>query len=379
MPRISPQFNMGWKWGWKSVPTFGVPIFFLIVWLLLGLWLGVFSSPAHATILFAGGEDIDYAQNGVVTVDTGSAQHRTAFSRYALDPAAVSGSPPVNHITSPTFTATTSFWVSMQTQTSGTSTSANNEGVTLYGSDGVRRLYLRGSGLNIIKVSKRNAANTFTDLVTCNASYPTGPLEKVDWFINYAVAGQVTLYRNGVQFCNFTGDVTTDGITTLNQIEFGSFNTVFLTSFSEMIVSTTDTRSMNLFTCAPAANGTNQTWTGNQTNVNANTANDATPLTTPSNNQTAEFTCPALPAGSFSVPAVITAGRALRGTTGPQNFRFVARPSSGSTDFDSGSDIPMTTNFANYRFKWDTNPACSCAWTTNDVTTGVNFGVLSKP
>jgi hypothetical protein len=88
-----------------------------------------------------------------------------------------------------------------------------------------------------------------------------------------------------------------------------------------------------------AANGVNQTWTGNQTNVNGTTANDATPLTTGSNNQTAEFTCPALPAGSFSVAAVKQSGRVLKGASGPQNFRFIARPSSGSTDFDSGSDI----------------------------------------
>jgi hypothetical protein len=81
--------------------------------------------------------------------------------------------------------------------------------------------------------------------------FQPGTLEKLDWFINYAVAGEVTLYRNGVQFCDFVGDVTTDSVTSLSAFDISSFNSVFAGSFSEMIVSTTDTRSFNLFLCAP--------------------------------------------------------------------------------------------------------------------------------
>lgn len=341
--------------------------------------------PASATILYAGGEDVDFVVSGVVTVTTSGGVFRTGYAREALVADISSGDPPTNIIQLPAaFANQSTIWVHFESfNSTGNNNTVNNQYIGIYGSDGVRRLLVRGTGTNgQVKITKSDTARTMTDLCTATSgAWPLVALTNVDIFVNYAVAGQVTMYVNGVQTCNFTGDVTTNSITSVNRVDFASAGatTTNKTNWSEVIVSDSDTRSLNLFTCAPQANGVNMMWIGSFANVNGTTANDATPLSTGSNNQTAEFTCPALPAGSFTVPAVVQVGRVLKGASGPANFRFIARPSSGSTDFDSGSDIPVTTNFANYRNIWATNPACSCAWTTPDVTTGVNFGVVSKP
>lgn len=347
----------------------------------------VIPSRAPATILFAGGEDIDFTVNGTITYSTSAGGFRAGFARGSLQPANSGAGPSVNWFKLPTNLANqTILWihsVGLQGNTL-TGTTLNGEYISVFGSDGVQRLMIRGTGTaSTVKVSKKDGSGTYTDLCTgTTGAWPFGSApHKLDWFINYAVAGEVTLFVDGVQFCDFQGDVTTNGITAVNNVLFGSGGCGATCSmiYSEIVIATTDTRSMNLMTCYPVANGTNQQWTGSFANVNGFQANDSTPLTSGTSNQIAEFTCPSLPAGSFSVPAVTQSARLLKGASGPSTFRFIMRPSSGSTDYDSGSDIALTTNFTNYAFIWATNPACSCAWTTADVTTNVNQGAKSRP
>ena len=149
--------------------------------------------------------------------------------------------------------------------------------------------------------------------------------------------------------------------------------------WSEIILSTTDTRSMNLMTCAPQANGVNMAWSGSFANVNPTTINDASVISTGSSGNIAEFTCPSLPSGSFTVPAVTQSARFVTGAGGPQSFYYIARPSSGSTDYNNGSTQTGTSVFGSYYHIWAQNPACSCGWGTGDLQTGVNFGIESQP
>ena len=341
-------------------------------------------SPSLATILFAGGEDVDFTFIGSVSITTSAGQFRSGYARESVGAAnsSTASDPPTNRFLTPVVANQTVLWIHGTNVAGLSSTTANNQMIGVYGSDGVRRLLVRQTGTNgQVKISKRDSGGTITDLVTCTVgAWPIGGgTQKLDWFVNYAVAGEVTLYVNGTQFCDYVGDVTTNSVTAVNQVDFAGQTSSAGINWSEVILSTTDTRSMNILTCYPVANGTNMAWTGSFANVNGTTANDATPLTSSASNQVGEFTCPALPAGSFSVPAVTQTARLLKGASGPQTFRFIIRPSSGSTDYDNGSDLSLTTNFANYSTVWSLNPACSCSWTTADVTTGVNQGAKSRP
>jgi hypothetical protein len=349
--------------------------------------VGLAPLPAEATILFAGGEDIDAAFTGVVNISTTAGQFRSGYARLALvpdNPGSVVD-PPSNRFTIPAFANQSTVWIHAETfQFNGTATTTSNQqAVGIFGSDGVRRILIRGTGTNgQVKISTRNTAGTITDLVTCTSgSWPVAALTKLDIFLHYAVSGEITLYAGGVQFCDFIGDVTTNSVTAVNQADFAATTTSASRQidYSEIIVATTDTRSLNLFTCSPAANGTNMTWTGSFSNVNPNTINDAVQISTGSNAQIAEFTCPSLPAGSFTIPAVAQTIRLTIGSSGPQNFNFITRPATGSTDYDTGSTTAGTGAYANYQHVWSVSPATSSAWTPAEVTTGFNEGVESEP
>lgn len=347
----------------------------------LVLLLG-FVAPAPATILFAGGEDIDFTSIGSVTVSTTAGTFRSGYARAAMQffgstPGALDPAP--NRILTQAVTAQTSLWMhAYLVQTTAVSTTSNVQIMCAYSPDGVVRLCFRGTGsVGQVKLTKYDSSRTATDLVTCTLGGWPVFSAKTDWFINYAVSGHSTLYANGVNVCDYAGDVTTNSTTTLNQFYFGEAVSAQTTNWSEVIISTTDTRDMNLFTCYPNANGTTMAWSGAYTNVNPATINDTSSITTGSNNLVAEFTCPSIPSGAFTVPAVASAARLQIGGTGPQNFQFVTRPGTGSTDYFSGS-VAGTVVFSNNFQIQATNPATSASWSLTDIT-GFQQGLKSIP
>ncbi len=344
--------------------------------------------PAGATILFGGGEDLDVTTYGAVTIDTGNTnQRRTSYARssFSITNVGTAGDPSFNRIVTPVFANQASIWIHAETgETTDLITRSGDHALCVFGSDGVCRFVIRGTGsYSQVKLSKRTSAAVYTDLVTCSAGWPLLLATKFDLFLNYAVSGSVTLYSNGVPLCTYTGDVTTDGVTAVNQVYFASPNNPSFAGpvyWSEIIIATTDTRDMNLFTCAPQANGTTQNWTGAASDVNEVTINDATSISTTSTGTVGNFTCPSLPAGSFTVPAVIQSAR-IQGIAGSiTNFRFNSRPAGAGSDFDTTADIPVTGVFGNYPNSIiTTNPNTSGAWTTSALGAGVNFGIKSRP
>jgi len=333
--------------------------------------------PAHASILFAGGEDIDFVLVGGVAPDTTAGNFRAGYARLAL---AVGG--PAQRFYTPALTAGSTFWFHAVAKVQNGTTSTNNEMMCALSADGLCRLVIRSAATNqTVKISKKDAAGTYTDLCTATSgSFPLTSATKMDWSISYSTSGSTTLYVGGVNVCSFSGDVTTNSTTQLNQFYmsnpdgFGGF------WWSEIIVATTDTRDMSLFTCAPQTNGTTQNWTGTASSVNPTTINDTLSISTGSANTVGNFTCPSLPSGNFTVPAVVQSAR-VQGVPGSlTNFRFNSRPVGGGADFDTTADIPVGGVFLNYPNSIvTTNPATSAPWTTGALGSGVNFGIKSRP
>lgn len=360
----------------KSVASVAVSLAFLCL----------LTVQAFATILWAGGEDLDVTLIGTSNVDATSGHFRSTYARYALQARNQDNSvsdPPNGRIQSPNFAATTQFWFHAEYYAPQNTTSSGQQLICLKDAAGVCRLTIRGTGsAGQVKISKRNAAGTFTDLVTCTASMmPINGIGKLDWFNNYNTSGTSTLYWNGVQNCTYSGDTTTDSATQLASFYLAqAWVNVGNDAWSEIIVSTTDTRDMNLFTCAPQANGTTQTWTGTASNVNPTSITDTASINTTSTNQFANFTCPSLVSGTFTVPAVISNARVTVTGSGPANFRYSTRPAGASADYDSGADIVASGVFTNGTpYIWTTNPDTSAAWTTGGLGAGVNFGIKSRP
>lgn len=338
--------------------------------------------PVNATILFAGGEDIDFTFIGGPQSSTGAGTFRSGYARLSIDPTdGTTSDPPVSRFFTPVFTATTSLWLHMEVYTTTVSTDSGAEMVCAIDPSGVCRLMFRGTGSTSIKLTTRTSAGVLVDLMTCTSGgWPiNGIISKIDWKLNYNSSGSSDLYVNGVDICSYSGNVTTESATQIAQYYFGRPSRGSQSNYSEIIVATTSTRDLNLATCAPQANGTTQNWTGTAANVNPTTVNDTSAITTTSTGTIGNFTCPALPTGAFTVPAVVQSAR-IQGANSITNFRFNSRPAGAGSDFDTTADIPVTSVFTSYPNNIiTTNPNTSGAWTTSVLGSSSNFGVKSRP
>ena len=349
-------------------------------------------------ILFAGGEDLDlFSPNGwptVVsspnnTIDTTSGRFRSGYARYALSANWNQHSNPASFYIPSGLYSSSLFWTTYRvyanTLWSGFgSTYAIH---TWYDTSGLARLRIKFNGTNC-QFYTVNASGTETQLGG-NFSV-TGPpalqSNKIDIFINYAVAGQFTVYFNGTSVFSYSGDITTNSVTVLDsKLDFNVWNNATGQSgyfaYSEIIVATRDTRNMSLVTQASMANGNTHNWDGGTaTNLasTSETTGDASPNYASSAGLIQEYeVTPALPSGNFSVISVIHKARATAGTSGPTKFDFMIR--FAATDYTS-PDQSLGSSWITYSYSWDLNPNTLAAWQTSDLaasSTAFNMGLQS--
>ncbi len=169
----------------------------------------------------------------------------------------------------------------------------------------------------------------------------------------------------------YDGDLTTDGATSLAFVELGTVaglgptNGSEQSNWSEVIVSTQDTRNQSLITRAPAAYGTTHDWTGAAADVNGLQTNDATPNISTTATEVQEYTLGDFPAGTFAILDVTQVVRATIGVTGPQHIQIGNRIS-GAEYFST--DSAPTIAWDTYSYTTAINPATSLAYTQADLT-----------
>ncbi len=334
------------------------------------------------TILAYCGEDCDTQSLLSVTWSTTATYFRSGYARGTLvvNAATVASDPPGSRFRTSDFTSASSeFWVSWRMYRNNATATANAQWVRILDSSGVCRLIIRATSTPELKISTRNAAATITDLATSSGwANPIGSIVKYDLYVKYANdgTGVVTLYEDGEQVLTYSGANTTDGATALASVEFAGFLATATYNYSEVIVSTTDTRSMGLVLLNSTTAGAAQDWDGTATNVNQNSlVNEAQYIYTATANEFQQYKPASLPAGNFNVEAVGMSARALRGASGPQKFDFATRI--GSTNYVS-SDVTLTTAFVNYVNIQSTNPGTTTGWVKGDlVDTNFQYGVKS--
>lgn len=375
-------------------------------------------------VLFVGSEDISFvpvntaivstiasAAFGQFGIETGTNACRSGYSRYALAHAGVTSANTTDtshYIRNfPAFSAS-SFWATFRINAKCNSSSSEGIGanipVRLVDSSGVVRLNIKFSAAflgpnDTFIVNKINAAGTvtqigststgrFTSFTASTSSYIAVP-DKIDIFVNYAVSGQLSVYLNGNPTFNFTGDVTTDSQTSLAGLDLGNAVVVAnngfssTTAYSEVLVSTQDTRSCpGIVTQVATANGNTHNWdAGTVANSAQNFATPAqlSPQVSGTAGQIQEYqVTPALPSGTYSILSVVQAVQAIVGNSGPTKLDLMVR--TGGTDFTSSPDLVPGSAWSTFVTNWDTNPNTSATWLPTDLaasSTSFNFGVKS--
>jgi hypothetical protein len=339
---------------------------------------------ANATILFAGGEDSDFVNLNGAAASTTSGTFSSGYARESMQVIASNcqnNDPPVNYFMTPTFTANSTIWVHGNYQL------AANNGCTLYGDiiralspDGYARIVVEETGtVGQFSIYTRNQAGTQTLLVAmATPCFTVAHLIPIDLYINYASSGEVTLYCNGVQVADYTGNVTTNSATQLSQVQFGGDISIGNTFWSEVIVATTNTRSMRLVSLTPTANGNTDSWdVGGVSNINEATLNTTTVNASGTSGEIQEYTVGAMPSGTFTVLGVFLNAQAQVDTTGPQHLQGIVY--TGGTAFTSSNLSPTQSAWSFVTTNWLTNPNTGVAWTTGDLgAAGFNIGFESQ-
>lgn len=359
-------------------------------------------------ILFAGQEDISFFPIGQVyqtshtsfvtganlSCDTSyTAAFRAGYARYAITIGLWNNTSNGDNTTwirsAVPFSAST-FWTScrMYQDTSGVGGNSNIIW-RWYDAGGQERLRVTtnsgGTTFGIILQTVDNS-NSVTNLITSSGDFgnlrPVTP-DKIDIFIDYQSSGTFTVYVNGVVCVSYSGNITTNSATALAQFDLGSCfagnsNNAY-TSYSEVIVSTSDTRAMSLVTQAPTASGNADNWTsGSATNMSGVLADYASPDNSNTANQIQQYeVTPAMPSGTFSVISLVQHAPITVGTSGPAHVEFMVR--TASTDF-TGTSIAPTNAWQCYQQNWDQNPATSAPWATTDLadtSSAFNLGLKS--
>jgi hypothetical protein len=341
------------------------------------------ASATTPNILFAGTEDFDFTCTGSCSNSAGSAINsnfvRTGFGAIGQNPVT---DPPTNYEQSAAFTAGSTLWIHANFYQNSSEVS-NGQVLRVLSPDGVARIIVRNSAATagLYKLSTRNAAGTITDKVTASSACFNGSTPKTfDLYINYAVSGEVTLYCNGASIADFTGDVTTDSATQLNQIQLADayIGGAVQLVWSEVIVADGNTRNMRLMLLKPAANGNAVTWdTGGVSNINESTLDDSTLNASGTAAQIQEYTVTAQSATpNLAVLDLWVNARAEVDTTGPQHVQGMVR--TGSTDYTSSNLSPPQGTWGWISTHWTTNPNTSAAWTTGTLNgAGFNIGFKS--
>lgn len=335
------------------------------------------------TTYFGGGEDTSITFTGAVTVVQGGSVYRSTWCREALNAPGSTSDPPTDLIIFPQFTPVSLLWVhgrfAWAALGGGVTTDATM--VRVLDGTGIARIVVRGAPGGAIKVDKRDGAGTFTNLFT-SAAGAVGVTGFVpypfDMKLVYGVSGSVTLWLNNISVGSFSGDVTTDGITAIAQVEYSSIDTAQNLSWSECFGSDSITINAGLFTLEPLAAGVTQNWAGVAADINKPVIDDTTFISDGTPGDLSGWTTPVtFPTGAWLIQSIIQEARAAVGLAGPQHFDWYARTADGSDHLGGATNGPglFFSNFSN--FIWATNPHTGGDWVVGDIVAGFNLGVES--
>ncbi len=304
------------------------------------------------TVIFCGGEDIDFP-NGVPVATTNTGGYfRAGYARVAI-----SGTGPASNAKSITFSQLTTGWFTFRTGNWDSSSNVRRAGIVKSGTAGAG-LWIGGGSLgnNNLALMSYNGT-TQTQLAAEGGSSMAGGLHRIDLNVK---AGSVDVYLDGTLLFTWTGNpLTTPGVSGFDQ--FG----IAASYSSEFIAADEDTRLLSLVTLAPNAAGDANAWTGAYTDISETVNNDATSLYTDTVGQDAQFNLNDMPAGSFTIKAVKISARVSKSAVATAGSIGLGVKSGGT--INSGAPVAQTTAWATMEAYLPSNPVTTNAWQQSEI------------
>lgn len=314
-------------------------------------------------ILWCGGEDIDFPNGDVPTMLATAGQYRGATWARGFIRLDTAG----QQAKSTVFAGgeITSGWLSGQAVCNAAQASKRYVG---FGKSGTTKGIFWGTSTVQSKAaifSYDGTTQTQLAADTVTAYIASGQLYKWDLeLVSYGGSSTIRLYVDGVLVCTFTGDSSISGVSGFDSVFFYCPITTG-TPLSEVIVATTDTRSMGLKTCYPDAAG-DALWEGGAyTDIDELTQLDTDLVYTNSGDDDLQVNLLATPTGSFRVAAVMACARAYKSADGTPNGLALGVKSAGSYDY--GSKQALTNNWFSYNRLMLVNPITTNEWTTAEI------------
>src|SRR5882672_6561843 len=316
------------------------------------------------TILWCGGEDIDFPNGQTVAIQTSSTYFRSGYARCGIQDNNTNSS---SRSLSFSGGAVTSAWLHYQvfvTSSFGVShpfpglglNSAGNGGIFVgtASSNAAKCALFKWDGATLTQL----AAETGTSIPVTNGSSVQIDLQ----ITNYGASSTVNVYCHNVLVITFSGSTTIAGIANLDCVALYGFSGGPYYWFSEFIVGDSDTRNFSLLTMAPNAAGDTNNWTtGTYANINPITINDASVIAVNTTGQDFQANLIDLPAGSFGNVQAVKAAVRSEITAGavPTSLKIGVK-TGGTVNVDAGH--AQTTGFLTYERLMVTNPVTSAAW-----------------
>jgi hypothetical protein len=314
------------------------------------------------TILWAGGEDIDFPNGSPPVVQTGI-YYRPTYARCGLD---CSAQPSSSRSLSFVGGAVTSAWLHFQLGVLAGTNGRMLAGLGL-NSAGNGGLFVGTANANTAKCALFTwDGTTITQIATeAGTSYTGSGVQSVDMQVtNFGASSIVNVYVNNVLVIAYAGSTTISGIASLDCVSlFTSGGNYWI---SECIVGTVDTRSMSLLTMAPNAAGDVNNWTtGTYANINPVTINDASVIAVNTTAQDFQANLIDLPAGTFSVNAVKAIARAeITAGSVPTSLKIGVK-TGGTVNVDAGR--ALNAGFLPYERLMGINPVTAAGWLASDM------------
>lgn len=224
------------------------------------------------SIIWCGGEDVDFPRNGYVDNNTSLAD---SYQRTMLTS--------LNGVVSQPFTRQTSGWMSVVTNLNGSGGGAYGKWVGLYDFSAQKGIFLGNAAWTTLELWILSSG-TWTLLANCAGALVGGAsLNIVNMnIISLGASASIKVYTSTIGLAiNYSGNLSGYSFTGYDSVYLlGGATSYYFVKTAQIIVADESTLNMRLVTLAPNATGSTQDWSGGAADINETTLADTSLIST---------------------------------------------------------------------------------------------------